>query len=321
MGQGGKFILLTNERNAEMGDLKKLAVFVILTATACLYAAEGKEMPLWPDGAPGAKKLDQKPVYENGLMRNVETPTLTVYLPDKNKATGAAVVICPGGGYWLLAVDHEGSQIAEWLNSIGVAGIVLKYRHNQFKHPIPLMDAQRAIRTVRGNFEKWNIDPKKIGIMGFSAGGHLASSAGTHFDYGKKDSKDPIEKQSCRPDFMVLCYPVISFTAGYSHFGSRDNLLGKSADPGLVKLMSNELQVTKDTPPTFLVHSTDDTVVPPENSIAFYSALRKNGVKAEMHIYLKGGHGYGMRKNSCVAAADWPGRCRAWMKENGFLDK
>lgn len=280
------------------------------------------EMELWPDGAPGAMKLtEEMTLNNNGILSNVETPTITLYQPPREKATGAAVVICPGGGYWILAVDHEGKQIAEWLNSIGVAGIVVKYRHKQFKHPIPLTDAQHAVSTVRYRAKEWGIDPKKIGILGFSAGGHLASSALTHFHNGKPDATDPIDKVSSRPDFGVLIYPVITFTQDFMHAGSRNNLLGNNPDPKLIEYMSSELQVTKDTPPTFLVHSTDDGAVPPQNSISFYLACKEAGVPAEMHIYLKGGHGYGMRPESCVAARDWPGRCKAWMKEIGILEK
>ncbi len=297
-------------------------VWIFWIFAIAAFAEVLPELSLWPESAvPGAMPMTEKETVDaNGYIRNVQTPTITVYLPEKDKATGCAVVICPGGAYWLLAANHEGRQIAEWLNSIGVAGILLKYRHVPFKHPIPLMDAQRAICTVRHRAKEWNIDPKRIGITGFSAGGHLASSAGTHFHKGKPDAADPIDRESCRPDFMILGYPVISFTQPFSHFGSRDNLLGKDADPKLVELMSNEKQVTPDTPPTFLVHSNDDTGVPPENSIAFYQALRAAKVPVEMHIYLKGGHGYGIKKGSCPAAEDWPKRCAEWLKAMGFLD-
>ena len=298
-----------------------LAVLTLWVCGVMAYAEILPEAPLWSNGAPGAMQMTEtESVDANGHIHNVQTPTITVYLPDKDKATGAAVVICPGGGYWLLAINHEGRQVAEWLNTIGVAGIVLKNRVSPFKHPVPLTDAQRAICTVRFRAKDWNIDPQRIGIMGFSAGGHLASSAGTHFNKGKPDAADPIDRLSCRPDFMILGYPVISFTQPFSHFGSRDNLLGKDADPKLVELMSNEKQVTPETPPTFLVHANDDTGVPPENSIAFYQALRAAKVPVEMHIYLKGGHGFGMVKGSCPAADDWPKRCAEWMKAMGFLD-
>ncbi len=300
------------------------SILAVLTLCVCSFMAYAEilpEAPLWPNGAPGAMQMTEtESVDANGHIHNVQTPTITVYLPDKDKATGAAVVICPGGGYWLLAINHEGRQVAEWLNTIGVAGIVLKNRVSPFKHPVPLTDAQRAICTVRFRAKDWNIDPQRIGILGFSAVGHLASSAGTHFNKGKPDAADPIDRLSCRPDFMILGYPVISFTQPFSHFGSRDNLLGKDADPKLVELMSNEKQVTPETPPTFLVHANDDTGVPPENSIAFYQALRAAKVPVEMHIYLKGGHGFGMVKGSCPAADDWPKRCAEWMKAMGVQD-
>ena len=271
-----------------------------------------KEKLLWPDGAPGAKG-----------DREGDKPTLTIYLPPKEKATGAAVVICPGGGYGFLAMDHEGHQIAQWLNSLGVAGFILKYRHHNsgagYGHPVPLQDAQRAIRTVRSRANEWNIDPNRIGILGFSAGGHLASTAGTHFDKGQADAQDPIERVSCRPDFMILIYPVISFTEWYVHTGSRQNLLGDNPDKNMLESLSNEKQVTPETPPTFLVHADDDNGVPPENSIYFYLALRKAKIPAEMHIYQRGGHGFGLGKKDS-AASGWPVCCAAWMRERGLLD-
>lgn len=268
---------------------------------------------LWPQGAPGAK----------GEQAG-DKPRLTIYLPPKQKATGAAVVICPGGGYGHLAMDHEGHQIGEWLNSLGVAGFILEYRHRNsgagYGHPAPLQDAQRAIRMVRSRADQYGIDPNRIGILGFSAGGHLASTAGTHFDKGDADAKDPIDRVSCRPDFMVLLYPVISLTEWFTHKGSRRNLLGDSPDAKLVEHLSNEKQVTPETPPTFLVHTYEDTGVPSENSIYFYLALRKAKVPAEMHLYQKGQHGFGLGK-TVGPASSWPLRCADWMRASGFLDK
>ena len=275
-------------------------------------ASHGVEL-LWPNGAPGAKGIDEG-----------DKPTLTIYLPEKEKATGAAVVIFPGGGYGHLAVDHEGHQIAEWLNSIGVAGFIVKYRHRNsgagYGHPAPIQDAQRAIRTVRSRAGEWGVDPGRIGIIGFSAGGHLASSAGTHFKNRYGEPADAIDQVSCRPDFMILMYPVISFTEWYTHKGSRKNLLGENPDEELVDNFSNEKQVTPETPPTFLVHADDDKVVPPENSIAFYLALRKAEVPAEMHIYEKGGHGFGPGADK-GAVSSWMARCADWMEGRGLLDK
>jgi acetyl esterase/lipase len=268
---------------------------------------------LWPEGAPGAKgdKAGDK-------------PRLTIYLPPRQEATGAAVVICPGGGYGHLAMDHEGHQIGEWLNSLGVAGFILEYRHRNsgagYGHPASLQDARRAIRMVRSRAQRYDIDPKRIGILGFSAGGHLASTAGTHFDKGDADAKDPIDRVSCRPDFMVLLYPVISLTEWFTHKGSMRNLLGDSPDAKLIEHLSNEKQVTPETPPTFLVHTYEDKAVPAENSIYFYLALRKAKVPAEMHLYQKGQHGFGLGK-TVGPASSWPLRCADWMRASGFLDK
>jgi acetyl esterase/lipase len=273
--------------------------------------AESKIELLWPAGAPGAHGHDDN-----------DKPTLAVSLPPADKATGAAVVVCPGGGYAGLAMGYEGLEVGEWLNTFGVAAFVLKYRHKGtgYQHPAPLDDAQRAIRTVRARAAEWRVDPARIGILGFSAGGHLASSAGTHFDDGNKDASDPIERVGCRPDFLVLCYPVISFVAPVTHQGSRKNLLGDNPDPKLVELMSSELQVTSETPPTFLFHTDADKGVPPQNSVLFYLALKKAGVPAEMHIYEKGPHGVGLAKDR-PALATWPDLCREWMKGRGLLDK
>ncbi len=263
---------------------------------------------LWPQGAPGAHG-----------ERPADKPTLTIYLPE-GKATRTAVVICPGGGYGMVAIDHEGHAIARWLNELGVAGFILDYRHRGkgYGHPAPLEDAQRAIRTVRARAGQWNIDPQKIGIIGFSAGGHLASSAGTHFDAGKPDAADPVERVSSRPDFMILCYAVFAFGEPFTHRGSQENLLGKGADAELVKRFSNEKQVTADTPPTFLWHTDEDTVVPAENSVAFYLALRRADVPAELHVYQRAPHGVGLGR-SVPGTRTWPELCEAWMRNRGLL--
>ena len=300
-----------------MNPCFRIALICVVTAVASTTASAAlsphEVILLWPDGAPGAKGTDDG-----------DKPSLTIYLPAKEKANGAAVVICPGGGYGHLAMDHEGHQIARWLNSLGVAGFILKYRHSRsgagYGHPAPLQDAQRAIRMVRSWAKQWHVDPDRIGIIGFSAGGHLASSAGTHFQTRYGEAKDAIDALSCRPDFMILGYPVISFTEWFTHKGSRKNLLGENPDSELVKSFSNEKQVTPETPPTFLVHADDDKGVPPENSINFYLALRKAKVPAEMHIYEKGGHGFGpgAGKGAC---SSWMTRCAEWMKGRGLLDK
>src|SRR5688500_17449078 len=249
-----------------------------------IYKSEAQEhkLLLWPSGnVPNYKKTVEVEKRDSGNFVSVslvQQPAIEVYLPSKQNATGQAVVICPGGGYGFLAYDWEGTDIAKWLNANGIAAIVVKYRLPISKSNIdpklsPLLDAQRAIRTVRANAEKWNIKRDKIGIMGFSAGGHLASTAGTHFDKGNPNASDSIDNQSSRPDFMILMYPVITMLRQSMHQGSRNNLIGANADSATVKNYSNELQVTKETPPTLLIHSTDDKTVPVENSLVFYQAL------------------------------------------------
>jgi len=275
--------------------------------------AEPLVVRLWPAGVPGEAKVHEQETYEDGRIAHVHQPTLEVYLPPAGSATGAAVVICPGGGYHILAIDKEGRAVARWLNSLGVAGIVLKNRLYDYGHPAPLMDAQQALATVRRAAEAWGIDTGRIGIMGFSAGGHLAATAGTHFD-------DPVIEGEIglRPDFMILIYPVISMQDGITHLGSRRNLLGEDPLPELVHLMSNETQVTSETPPTFIAHANDDATVPVENALRFYMALRREGVPAAMHIFEEGGHGFGLGVQGAVTA--WPDLCAAWLKERGLLD-
>jgi acetyl esterase/lipase len=280
-----------------------------LGLASAVAAQEKPELrPLWPDGAPGAKGKDEKDV-----------PGVLVYLPPKDRATGAAVVICPGGGYGFLAMDHEGHQVARWLNSFGVAGVILKYRiAPRYGHPAPLTDAQRALRYTRAHAQAWGVDPARVGILGFSAGGHLASTAGTHFDAGKQDAEDPVDRLSSRPDFLVLLYPVVSFSGPATHSGSRSNLIGKNPDPQLVEHLSNEKQVTARTPPTFLVHTDEDAGVVPENSVLFYLALRKHKVPAELHVFEKGKHGLGLGPRDLPFSA-WPELCRAWLGSRGLL--
>ncbi len=288
--------------------------------------ATGQDQPtqhpvvaLWPAGTPSAKGSDPQ----------LDVPTLTVWLPPPEKATGAAVVICPGGGYGMLAMDHEGKQVAEWLNSLGVSAFVLKYRLGpRYHHPAMLQDAARAIRTVRAaGPQKWNIDPRRIAILGFSAGGHLASTAGTHFDAGKTDAEDPIERVSSRPDRMILLYPVIALATPYGHTGSKRNLLGDHAPDELVHSLSNETQVTSATPPTFLAHTNEDTGVPAENSLLFVMALRAAKVPVEFHLFEKGQHGLGLGRGARqfgigpnAAFGEWPKLCATWLKGQGFLD-
>jgi acetyl esterase/lipase len=275
--------------------------------TAPIAAAEPKTELLWPQGAPGALGDEAK-----------DKPTLIIYLPEK--PNGAGIVICPGGGYGGLAMDHEGHQIGQWLNEHGIAGFICDYRHRGkgYGHPAPLQDAQRAIRTVRSRAKEFGVDPTKIGILGFSAGGHLTSSALTHFGAGQADAKDEIERVSCRPDFGVLCYPVIAFDQPVTHKGSQNNLLGKDASAELIASLSSERQVTDQTPPCFLWHTTEDKGVPPENSIVFYSALIAHKVPAELHIFEKGRHGVGLGKD--VPGTDaWPAACIAWLAGRGII--
>jgi acetyl esterase/lipase len=292
-----------------------LAVSPALVFAPAARADEPKVEPkvelLWPSGAPGAKG-----------MKETDRPNLTIFLPDPDKATGAAAIICPGGGYGHLAEVHEGSDVAKWLNSLGIAGFVLKYRlaTNGYHHPAPLDDVQRAVRLVRSRAAEWKLDPQKIGVVGFSAGGHLASSVGTHFDKGKTDAADAVDRASCRPDFLVLCYPVISFVGKKIHQGSKDNLLGKKPDPELVKLMSNETQVTAETPPTFIFQTNEDKSVPAENAVAFYLALREANVPAELHIYEPGRHGIGLAKDN-EDLKGWPDLCGKWLSRRGLVKK
>jgi acetyl esterase/lipase len=249
-------------------------------------------------------------------IANVQVPDIAVFLPSRKYATGQAVVICPGGGYQRLAYDYEGEDVAKFFNSKGIAAFVLKYRlpvSNNLSdaHVVPLTDAQRAMRLVRLNAEKWNIDPNKVGIMGFSAGGHLASSLSTHFDYGNPQATDPVERLSCRPDFSLLIYPVITFTGDFQHQGSRKALVGEDAQ--LMEYFSSEKQVTEQTPPAILIHSSDDKAVPAKNSLVYYEALVEKGIKAEMHIYTYGGHGFGLAIGKGHLAT-WPDRVIDFLK-------
>ena len=284
-------------------------ILILLSLGGVARADEPQEvLPLWAEKAPLAQGDDDK-----------DRPKLMVYLPKEDKV-GAGVVVCPGGGYGTLAMGHEGQDIADWLNSFGVAAFVLDYRHRGkgYGHPAPLLDVQRALRLVRYHAKKWHVDPGRIGVLGFSAGGHLASTAGTHFDRGKPDAADPVDRLSCRPDFMILCYPVIAFGESFTHRGSQRNLLGEDAPEELIRRFSNEKQVTADTPPTFLFHTDADRAVPPENSIAFYSALKRAKVPAELHVYADGRHGVGLGRE-IPGTATWSERCRDWMANSGFL--
>ena len=297
-------------------SLTLVALLLFTTLSSSLLAAPKvapnygpQPIPIYTNGAPGAKG--------EGEAHN---PTLRVYLPDKDLANGAGVLICPGGGYRGLAIDHEGQQIARYFNRFGVAAFVLRYRLSpDYKHPAPLNDAQRAIQFVRSRAKEFGVDKSRIGVMGFSAGGHLASSLATHWHRGRPDSADPVERENCRPDFAILGYPVVTFTEKkHMHGGSKRNLLGEDPDPKLVELMSNEKQVNAETPPSFLHHTGGDTGVPPENNVLFYLALREANVPAELHIYQKGSHGLGLGAGDPVLSS-WGRRLEDWMRTNGFL--
>ena len=280
-----------------------LVLAMVMGACLAVLAEEKDALPLWAGGAPGALGTTE-----------FDIPTLTPFLPEPDKATGAAVVICPGGGYGGLA-PHEGKDYALFLNQHGVAGFVLRYRlgSHGYRHPVMLGDAARAVRLVRARAGDWKVDPKRVGIMGSSAGGHLASTLLTHFDGGTADAVDPIDRESSRPDLGVLCYAVISL-GKYTHQGSKQNLLGTNPPPDLVELLSNELQVTPQTPPCFIWHTAEDPAVPVENSLDFAAALRRAGVPFDLHIYQKGRHGIGLANGH-----PWTKDLIYWLHEQGFV--
>lgn len=301
--------------------IKFLLSSVLYLMTLNVLISQENIVKLWPGEIPNQQKTDEVEIHENSeilWITYVQEPTMEVFLPAKKYATGRAMVICPGGGYTGLSYDSEGTDIAKWLNSQGIAAFVLKSRLPNSKSVItsnkaPLQDAQRAIRLVRENAEKWNISRDQIGIIGFSAGGHLASTLGTHYDEAIDFEGDAIDTLSARPDFMVLIYPVITMKSSYTHQGSKDNLLGENPDQKLVDFYSSELQVDEDTPPTFLVHTTDDNSVPVMNSILMYQALSKEEIYAEMHIYPEGGHGYGLAIGMGYLQT-WTDRLADWME-------
>ena len=285
-----------------------LLLAFLVSALACAQPAD--PLPLWPDGPPGALGKEDKDI-----------PTLTPFMPLPEKATGAAIVVCPGGGYWALA-PHEGKDYALFLNQHGIAAFVLKYRlaSGGYKHPSMLNDAARAVRLVRAKAAEWRVDSRRIGIMGSSAGGHLASTLLTHFDVGNASADDPVERQSSRPDLGILCYAVITM-GSHTHGGSRTNLLGKTADADLIKLLSNELQVTSNTPPCFVWHTWEDKAVKVENSLEFAAALQKAGVPFDLHVYQKGRHGIGLAdKPPFENPHPWGRDLVFWLKAQGWLN-
>lgn len=269
---------------------------------------DGQVIPLWSGPAPGALGSD-----------TTDIPVITVFLPRTMAPNTPAIIVCPGGAYLRLASNHEGRQVANYLNSLGIAAFVLRYRLGpRYHHPIELGDAQRAIRLLRSDASAWSLDPSRIGIMGFSAGGHLAMTASTHFDAGHAGAADAVDRVSSRPDIAILGYPVISMTEAWTHVGSRTALLGANPDPQLAASLSGEKAVTKDTPPTFLFQTNEDTTVPAENAVYYYLALRRAGVPAEMHVFEKGPHGVGLA-NSDPALSEWSKLLANWLRVRGTI--
>lgn len=301
--------------------INKICFLLLVLINQDLLAQDAR-INLWPAGKiPNYRQsaeIEKWDSSRNIAVSLVQTPDIAIYLPTRATATGQAVIICPGGGYRYLSYSLEGTGPAYWLASKGIAAIILKSRlpstqSNVTAHLSPLMDAKRAVRIVRANASKWGIQKDRIGIMGFSAGGHLAATLATHFDEGNLQSGDSVEQQSSRPDFAILVYPVISMSKRIMHTGSRDRLIGEHPDSSLSILYSNELQVTKSTPPVFLVHAMDDKTVPVENSLLFFQALKDNAVSGELHVFPKGGHGFGLGLGK-GQAEQWPGLCIEWLR-------
>lgn len=309
-----------------------LVFAALLTFAGIAGADDPVELRLWEGIAPGSEGAGAvtETVEERGTaetpdrkISGVTVPTFTVYRPPRETNSGAAFVICPGGGYSGLAIDKEGHDIAAYLNTIGMTGVVLRYRLPRpegfvFDHDVPLRDAARALRLVRRHAAEWDLDPDRIGIMGFSAGGHLAATLATRFDGGSPESTDPVDRHSSRPDFQVLVYPVISFRQEVGHAGSRNRLIGLNPPAWLIDHYSNELHVTPETPPAFLIGTYDDHVRV-ENSLLYFAALRAADVPAELHVYEVGGHGYGTRPTG-KPVATWHHRMHEWLRQRGVLD-
>jgi len=281
-------------------------------------AAAGQVIELWPEGVP--LRIANAPAehIEDNRIYNVNVPTLARFSPPRGKANGTAAIICPGGGYQRLAVDKEGSEMQRWLNGVGVTAFILKYRVAPYQHPAPLLDVLRAVRLVRSRAAEWGVDPRRIGVFGSSAGGHLAVSAATLYAAPEGKTGAALDKVSGRPDFIVVTYPVVSMRPPMAHGGSRKNLLGDHPSEDLVNHLSVDKQVTRDTPPAFIVHTQEDQSVPVENSLLLYQALRAAAVPVEMHLYVHGPHGFGL-KPGLGPTSDWPRRCEEWMRSQGWL--
>jgi acetyl esterase/lipase len=297
--------------------MRKLLLTLLFFIAACAQA-QTTVMPLWPEGVPGAKANPVPERIDGGSITHVVDPTLTYYPAAPGRAAATAVIVCPGGGYEFLAFDHEGRKYAQWLSSLGVAAFVLKYRLSDFGHPAPLQDVLRAIRTVRAHAADYGVAPDRIGVIGSSAGGHLAASAATLYDDPAGRTGAPLDAVSARPDFLMLMYPVITLMPPYAHAGSRHALLGANPAPELVKAMSLETRVGPHTPPTFLVQAQDDDIVPVDNAILFFQALTRAHVPVEMHIYERGGHGFGITPGHGDASL-WPQRAEEWLRDHKLI--
>jgi acetyl esterase/lipase len=298
--------------------MKEILLTACLAAAAFAQAAEPLVIPLWPEGVPGAKEIGAEQSDDTGRISNVSVPTLTVYPAALDRPTGTAIIVCPGGAYMRLSNLREGIQYANWLSGLGVTTFVLKNRLQEFGHPAPLQDVLRAVRLVRSRAAEFHLDPARIGVMGSSAGGHLAASAGTLFDHPAGRTGAPLDATSARPDFLILMYPVITMEDPFVHAGSRKALLGATPAPELVRLMSVEKQVTSATPPTLLIHTQEDATVPVENSILFFQALTRAKVPAEMYLFEHGSHGMGL-KPGFGTASDWTKRAEEWLRSRGLL--
>ena len=295
-------------------------VGLALVAALSLRAAEPRVIELWPEGVPGAKADAGPEKDDNGRYSNIHKPTLTVYAPTTVPANDTAVIFAAGGGYVRVAVGPNGGEITRWLNSLGVTVFVLKYRAIEYGAPAPLQDALRAIRTVRSRAAEFGLRQDRIGMMGGSAGAHLTASAGTQFDAPEGKTGADLDRVSGRPDFMVLIFPVITMQDPFAHGASRRALLGSAPSVEMKRRWSADEQVTRETSPTFLVHSSEDTVAAVENSLLFYQAMRRAGAPIEMHLYPKGPHGSGMSA-ALGPTAEWPRLCEAWLRFNGWLPK
>lgn len=307
-------------RNRRRRLLRVIASGAVLAAPALAAAQMAPVIPLWPEGVPGAKPDGGQERVEDGRVYNVQVPTLTHFAAPQQTASGSAVIVCPGGGYARLAVSKEGTELTRKLNAIGVSAFVLKYRLVEYGHPAPLRDVLRAVRLVRSRAAELGVRPDRVGVFGSSAGGHVAACAGTLFDAPEGRTGAALDTTSARPDFVALLYPVVTMRDPFVHAGSRRNLLGASPTPGQLALMSPDEQVRRDSPPFFLVHTGEDASVPLENSLLLYSALRRAGVPAELHLYERGPHGFGTA-TGLGPTSEWPSRLEEWMRAHGWLGR